>query len=136
MTALAGRSQLQALSKDHGAAGSLLIVGVCLSAVLAFLASAVLIDWFAVARRAEQAAELAALAAISAELRGESGCLAAASTALTWNRSPVTVTFMWWAETASSSMRRSLSAARPTVNVVFCSKSRRSMVARYDVGSP
>ena len=81
MTALAGRSQLQALSKDHGAAGSLLIVGVCLSAVLAFLASAVLIDWFAVARRAEQAAELAALAAISAELRGESGCLAAASTA-------------------------------------------------------
>ena len=56
----------------------MLIAGACLAALAAFLAGAVLIDWFAVARGAERAAELSALAGASAAAGGGDGCAAAA----------------------------------------------------------
>ncbi len=59
----------------------MLIAGACLAALAAFLAGAVLIDWFAVARGAERAAELSALAGASAAAGGGDGCAAAAGAA-------------------------------------------------------
>jgi hypothetical protein len=52
----------------------------------------------------------------------------------TRNESPATVTRRCVDATSGSSIRTSLPAALPTVIVVFSPKSRRAMVARYDVG--
>lgn len=59
----------------------MLVVGICLAVTAVFLGAAVLINWFTQARAAEQAAELAALAAVSASVDGGAPCAAAAHTA-------------------------------------------------------
>lgn len=64
---------------ERGAAGSVLVAGACLAVVSVFLAAGVLIQWFALIRDGEQAAELAALAAVAAAVEGESPCAAAAA---------------------------------------------------------
>lgn len=61
-----------------GSAGSVMVVGIALCVAAAFYASVLLIHWFAVARQAQQSAELAALAAAGAALDGRSPCAAAA----------------------------------------------------------
>ncbi|MHA6512687.1 Rv3654c family TadE-like protein [Tessaracoccus sp. Z1128] len=66
---------------QRGAAGSALVAGVCLVLVSVFMAGAVLIQWFYLARRAEHTAELAALAAVSATVEGSSACGAAGEAA-------------------------------------------------------
>lgn len=64
--------------RDHrGAAGSVLVAGLCLVLVSTFMAAAVFIQWFFIARRAEHSAELAALAAVSAAVKGQLPCPAA-----------------------------------------------------------
>ncbi|HSO70241.1 MAG TPA: Rv3654c family TadE-like protein [Arachnia sp.] len=62
---------------DRGAAGSVLVAGLCLVLVSTFMAAAVLIQWLFIARRAEHSAELAALAAVSAAVSGQLPCRAA-----------------------------------------------------------
>lgn len=57
------------------------MVGIALSVAVVFYSSMLLIHWFAVARQAQQAAELAALAAAGAAVEGRSPCQAAALTA-------------------------------------------------------
>lgn len=59
----------------------MLVAGLCLVLVSTFMAAAVLIQWFFIARRAEQSAELAALAAVSAAVSGRLPCRAAAEAA-------------------------------------------------------
>ncbi|QXT62451.1 hypothetical protein [Tessaracoccus palaemonis] len=59
----------------------MLVVGACAGVLAVTLAACVLIGWFAVARKAQQTAELAALAGVSAAVRGGDSCLAAAATA-------------------------------------------------------
>ena len=59
----------------------MLAVGICVSLTSVFLVAAVLINWFTLARGAEQAAELAALAGASASVAGEAPCAAAQDTA-------------------------------------------------------
>ena len=66
---------------QRGAAGSVVVAAVCLTLVSAFMAGAVLIQWFFLARRAEQVAEIAALAAVGAAVRGDTPCRAAADAA-------------------------------------------------------
>ena len=55
---------------------------------------------------------------------------AMAAVTWTWNESPTTVTRRWCGSTSGSSMRTSLSAARPTVSAVLSRKSTRRMAAR------
>ncbi|WGT47637.1 hypothetical protein [Tessaracoccus lacteus] len=59
----------------------MLVVGLCACVLAVTLAACVLIGWFAVARKAQQTAELAALAGVSAAVRGADACTAAASAA-------------------------------------------------------
>ena len=66
---------------ERGATGSMLAIGICLTLTTVFLVGAVLINWFTLARGAEQAAELAALAGASAAVQGEDPCGAAAAAA-------------------------------------------------------
>lgn len=66
---------------QRGSAGAVLVVGIGLSVVAVFYASVLLIAWFATARHAEQAAELAALAAVGAAVEGLDPCAAAHATA-------------------------------------------------------
>ncbi|HJE51010.1 MAG TPA: hypothetical protein K8V15_03365 [Tessaracoccus flavescens] len=65
------------MGRERGAAGSMLIVGISLSLTSVLLVAAVLINWFSLARGAEQAAELSALAAATASVAGEAPCGAA-----------------------------------------------------------
>lgn len=62
---------------ERGSAGSLLLVGVCGAVFATILAGCLLIGWLAVARHAQQAAELAALAGVGAAVAGEDPCSAA-----------------------------------------------------------
>ena len=56
------------------------LIGLILFTTLSMVA-AVLIQWFFIARRAEQVAEISALAAVGASVRGDSPCPAAADAA-------------------------------------------------------
>lgn len=58
------------------------MVGIALSVATVFHSSALVIHWFAVARQAQQAAELAALAGAGAAVEGRTPCEAAASVAV------------------------------------------------------
>lgn len=71
----------RAVRSQRGAAGSVLVAALCLILVSAFMVAAVLIQWFFIARRAEQVAEISALAAVGASVRGDSPCPAAADAA-------------------------------------------------------
>ncbi|NHB85427.1 hypothetical protein G7085_14560 [Tessaracoccus sp. HDW20] len=62
---------------ERGSAGALLAVGMALATASVAVVAALLINWFAVARQAEQVAELAALAAVSAAVAGGDPCAAA-----------------------------------------------------------
>lgn len=53
------------------------MVGIALSVASVFVVAVVLIHWFALARQAEQAAELSALAGAGAAVRGQPVCEAA-----------------------------------------------------------
>lgn len=66
---------------ERGSVGALVVTGLCLVLLVVAGSAAVLINWFALARHAQQSAELAALAAVSATLEGRSGCEAARETA-------------------------------------------------------
>ena len=72
---------MSAARSQRGAAGSVLVAAVCLILVSSFMVAAVLIQWFFIARRAEQVAEISALAAVGASVRGDSPCPAAADAA-------------------------------------------------------
>ena len=66
---------------ERGSVGGLLLAGM-LGAIAAVVAGGVVfISWFALIRDAEQAAELSALAAAGAAVRGEDACVAARLTA-------------------------------------------------------
>ena len=69
------------MRSQRGAAGSVLVAALCLILVSAFMVAAVLIQWFFIARRAEQVAEISALAAVGASVRGDSPCPAATDAA-------------------------------------------------------
>lgn len=71
----------RAVRSQRGAAGSVLVAALCLILVSAFMVAAVLIQWFFIARRAEQVAEISALAAVGASVRGDSPCPAATDAA-------------------------------------------------------
>lgn len=66
---------------QRGSAGAVLVVGIGLSVAAVFYTSVLLIAWFAAARHAEQAAELAALAAVGAAVAGLDPCTTAHATA-------------------------------------------------------
>ncbi|MDF1487679.1 Rv3654c family TadE-like protein [Tessaracoccus caeni] len=55
-------------------AGSMLVVGVCAALGAVMFMATILISWFAQIRHAEQAAELAALGAVAAAVRGDDPC--------------------------------------------------------------
>lgn len=62
---------------ERGSAGAVLTVGMGLAVATVFCVAALLIHWFAVARQAEQAAELAALGGAGAAVDGQPPCSAA-----------------------------------------------------------
>ncbi len=62
---------------ERGSAGAVLVIGAGLAIFAVFCVATVLIHWFAVARQAEQAAELSALAGASAAVSGAAPCPAA-----------------------------------------------------------
>lgn len=66
---------------ERGSVGVLITMGMALSVFIGFTFGGVFIAWFSAARQAEQAAELSALAAVSASVRGDEPCRAAGSTA-------------------------------------------------------
>lgn len=70
-----------ARGEQRGSAGAVLTVGIALATAGVFVVAMVLIHWFAIARQAEQAAELAALAAVGAASMGEEPCRAASEAA-------------------------------------------------------
>nr|WP_255433721.1 MULTISPECIES: Rv3654c family TadE-like protein [unclassified Tessaracoccus] len=67
---------------ERGSAGVLLTMGMSLALLASFTVAGVLIAWFSAARHAEQAAELAALAAVSASVQGADPCSAAGEAAV------------------------------------------------------
>lgn len=67
--------------RERGAAGSLLTAAACLVVTATVLASSVLVQWFLLIRHAEQAAELAALAGVTAAVEGRAPCEAAVAAA-------------------------------------------------------
>lgn len=66
---------------ERGAVGVLVTTGMSLALLVVFSVAGVFIAWFSAARHAEQAAELAALAAVSASVQGADPCAAASDTA-------------------------------------------------------
>ncbi|SHJ22239.1 helicase/secretion neighborhood TadE-like protein [Tessaracoccus bendigoensis DSM 12906] len=67
---------------ERGSAGAVLTVGIALATFAVFCVATLLIHWFAVARQAEQSAELSALAAVSAAVAGGDPCEAARQAAV------------------------------------------------------
>lgn len=62
---------------ERGSVGVLLVTGMCLALLTVAMGGSVLINWFALARHAEQSAELAALGAASAAVAQAPACPAA-----------------------------------------------------------
>lgn len=66
---------------ERGSAGIMLVTGMLVAILTMFIGGAVLIAWFTQIRVAEQDAELAALAGVSASIRAERPCEAVARSA-------------------------------------------------------
>ena len=66
---------------ERGSAGALMTVGIGLVVAIVFYSGVLVIHWFAVARQAEQAAELAALGGAGAAASGGAPCAAAGKVA-------------------------------------------------------
>lgn len=62
---------------ERGSAGVLLVTGAAFAIAGVFFVACVFIGWFASIRKAESAAELAALAGVTASVGGEDPCAAA-----------------------------------------------------------
>lgn len=68
-------------ARDERGGGTIMVVGVALAIFSVAAASAVVVGWFATIRHAEQVAELAALAGVSAAVRGDDPCASAGAAA-------------------------------------------------------
>lgn len=69
------------MSGERGTVGGVMLAGMLSVLAAVFAASVMFINWFALVREAEQAAELAALAGATAAVSGEPVCAAAESVA-------------------------------------------------------